>query len=93
MSQLMIRMEKDLLLKPIKRSVGVESRAAEEELGIQQTFVDDFQRRRQQVSGVSLDEEISLLIQYQRAFEGSARVITVTDRMLGMFKGKKEAAK
>jgi len=63
--------------------LGVESRAAEEELGIQQTFVDDFQRRRQQVSGVSLDEEISLLIQYQRAFEGSARVITVTDRMLG----------
>lgn len=63
--------------------LGVESRDAEERLEIQQNFVDDFQRRRQEVSGVSLDEEISLLIQYQRAFEGSARVITVTDRMLG----------
>lgn len=63
--------------------LGVESRDAQERLEIQQNFVDDFQRRRQEVSGVSLDEEVTLLIQYQRAFEGSARVITVTDRMLG----------
>jgi flagellar hook-associated protein 1 FlgK len=63
--------------------LGVESRANQERLDVQQTFVDDFERRRQEVSGVSLDEEVTLLIQYQRAFEGSARVITVTDRMLG----------
>lgn len=62
--------------------LGVESRSNQERLVVQQQFVDDFQQRRQQVSGVSLDEEISLMIQYQRAFEGSARVITVTDRML-----------
>ena len=62
--------------------LGVESRSNQERLAIQQQFVSDFQQRRQQISGVSLDEEISLMIQYQRAFEGSARVITVTDRML-----------
>jgi len=62
--------------------LGVESRANQERLAIQQQFVSDFQQRCQQISGVSLDEEISLMIQYQRAFEGSARVITVTDRML-----------
>lgn len=63
--------------------LGVESRSVGERLDVQQHFVADFQRRRQEVSGVSLDEEVALLIQYQRAFEGSARVITVTDRMLG----------
>ena len=63
--------------------LGVQSRANRERLDVQQSFVDDFHRRRQEVSGVSLDEEVTLLIQYQRAFEGSARVITVTDRMLG----------
>ena len=45
-------------------------------------LVEDFDRRRQEVSGVSLDEELTFMIQFQRAFEGSARVVTVADRML-----------
>jgi flagellar hook-associated protein 1 len=44
--------------------------------------VEDFSRRRQEVSGVNLDEEVTSLILFQRAFEASARIITVTDRML-----------
>jgi flagellar hook-associated protein 1 FlgK len=52
-------------------------------LAVERTFVNSFERRRQEVSGVSLDEEVTPMIQYQRAFEASARVITVADRMLG----------
>ena len=63
-------------------AIGVDARANEQTLEVQQSFVDDFEQRRQEVSGVSLDEEVTSLILYQRAFEASARVITVTDRML-----------
>jgi len=62
--------------------LGVDSRTNQQTLQVQRTFVDDFDRRRQEVSGVSIDEEVASLLVYQRAFEASARVVTVTDRML-----------
>jgi len=37
---------------------------------------------REKVSGVSLDEEMANLIQFQRAFEASARYIRIVDEML-----------
>ena len=62
--------------------VGINSRANLERLEVEQAFVADFDARRQEVSGVSVDEEVTSLIMYQRAFEGAARVITVADSML-----------
>jgi len=62
--------------------VGVDARANTDLLEIERSFVDDFRRRREEVSGVSLDEEVTFMLQYQKAFEASARVITVADRML-----------
>jgi flagellar hook-associated protein 1 FlgK len=38
--------------------------------------------QRQSVSGVSLDEEMTNLIQYQQAYQASARVMTTIDSML-----------
>lgn len=38
--------------------------------------------RRAQVSGVSLDEEMANLVQYQRAFQASSRVFNVMSEML-----------
>lgn len=37
---------------------------------------------RAAVSGVNLDEELTMLLQYQRAYEASARVMTSIDEML-----------
>lgn len=62
--------------------LGIDARANAQRLQVEQTFVDNVAQRRQQVSGVSIDEEVTLLLQFQRAFEASARVVTVTDRML-----------
>lgn len=62
--------------------VGIDSRANLDTLDVERAFVQDFDQRRQEVSGVNLDEEVTQLIQFQRAFEASARVITVADRML-----------
>jgi len=62
--------------------VGVHARANEQTLRMEQSFVEDFQRRREEISGVSLDEEVTYMLQFQRAYEASARVITVVDRML-----------
>lgn len=62
--------------------IGVDARASTEYHETQQAFVDNFQRRRQEGSGVSLDEEVTNLITCERAFQASARVITITDRML-----------
>jgi flagellar hook-associated protein 1 len=62
--------------------LGVDTRTNLDRLEVEMAFVDDFNRRRQEISGVNLDEEVTNLIQFQRAFEGSARVITIVDRML-----------
>ncbi len=62
--------------------VGVDARANQQTLDVQQSFVDDFQQRRLEVSGVSIDEEVTQMLLFQRCYEASARVITVADRML-----------
>lgn len=40
------------------------------------------QNRRDEISGVSLDEEFSALVQFQRAFEANARMIRIADQLL-----------
>ena len=40
--------------------------------------------QRESVSGVSLDEEAAELMKFQRAYQASARVISVIDEMLDL---------
>lgn len=51
-------------------------------LSDQNGIEDIVRQQRQSVSGVSLDEEMTDLMQYQRAFQASSRVITIVDDML-----------
>ena len=67
--------------------LGVEARANNVVFQTETAFADDFARRREEVSGVSIDEEVTQLLQYQRAFEAAARLVTVTDRMLDALLG------
>ncbi|MDM5200714.1 flagellar hook-associated protein FlgK [Fictibacillus enclensis] len=46
------------------------------------TLATSVDQRRQSVSGVSLDEEMTNMIQFQHAYNASARMITMVDEML-----------
>lgn len=48
------------------------------------TILGDLEAARSSVSGVNLDEELTMLLQYQRAYEASARVLTSVDEMLNV---------
>ena len=66
----------------IVADVGVTSGRNKEALGQQQSILTQLNKMRDQVSGVSIDEETTNLMQYQHAFDASARVIKAADEML-----------
>ncbi len=55
--------------------------SATSQLQIQQSAVAQAKDLRQQTSGVSLDQEAAVMIQFQRAYEANARFITVLDQL------------
>ncbi len=63
-------------------TIGVLSTTAQGQSKNQQVLISQLQQQRQQVSGVSLDEEATHLIQYQHAYQAAAKVISVVDSML-----------
>lgn len=67
--------------------LGVDSRGAQDNQSVDDQFLRNLDARRQEVSGVNLDEEVTNLLLFQRAYEASARVVNVTDRMLDALLG------
>jgi len=62
--------------------VGREAERAEADRVNQESLTRAIDRRRQEVAGVSLDEEAVNLIKYQHAYQAAARAMTVVDEML-----------
>jgi flagellar hook-associated protein 1 FlgK len=54
---------------------------ATNQLQTQQSAVAQAQNVRQQISGVSLDDEAAILIQFQSAYQASSKLISVLDQM------------
>ena len=46
------------------------------------TVADDFLERRDQIAGVSQDEETADMLRYQRSYEAAARLMTILDEVL-----------
>ncbi|RFB11033.1 flagellar hook-associated protein FlgK [Bacillus sp. HNG] len=63
-------------------SMGVDSQEASRMADNSGVLKDSVENRRQSVSAVSLDEEMTNMIKFQHAYNGSARMITVLDEML-----------
>ncbi len=62
--------------------VGSDVKTAQDEQSNDQTTVTAIGNQRQSVSGVSLDEEMTNLITFQRGYQASARTMTAMDQML-----------
>ncbi|HXQ01163.1 MAG TPA: flagellar hook-associated protein FlgK [Solirubrobacteraceae bacterium] len=62
--------------------IGAGVQAAKDEQANLQTTVTAIGNQRQSVSGVSLDEEMTNLISFQRGYQASARTLTAMDSML-----------
>lgn len=62
--------------------LGVQTLEAQRQRDNQKIITEQVDERRNSVSGVSMDEEMSNLIKYQHAYNAAARVMTTVDEML-----------
>ncbi len=62
--------------------VGSVAKRMNSEFNSQKNIVKQLRNIRESISGVSLDEETTKMIEYQKSFDASARLITTADEMM-----------
>jgi flagellar hook-associated protein 1 len=62
--------------------LGSRKAYASSQLKVEQAAMDNLQNRKQQVSGVSMDEEMTRLVSVQKAYDAAAKVINTVDQMM-----------
>ncbi len=62
--------------------IGVESQRANSALESQQSILGQLKNIRESISGVSIDEETTKMIEFQKNFDASARLIRTADEMM-----------
>lgn len=62
--------------------IGVESQRAQSAMESQQSILGQLKNIRESISGVSLDEETTKMIEFQKNFDASARLIRTADEMM-----------
>ncbi|WP_040952407.1 flagellar hook-associated protein FlgK [Gorillibacterium massiliense] len=72
----------DDYFRAVVGDLGIRSNNVETNYNNQQTMVDNIEIQRQSTSGVSLDEEFTDMIRFQKAYNAAARVVTAVDEML-----------
>jgi flagellar hook-associated protein 1 FlgK len=72
----------DGVYKAFVAKVGGDLDEATRMQGNAQVLADSVENRRQSVAGVSMDEEMSNLVRFQRAYQASARAMSTMDEML-----------
>ncbi len=70
------------LSNALQGRLGLEAQHASSQADMAQVVVDEASSSVAELSGVSVDEELSDMLRFQRAYEASARVITVLDSLL-----------
>jgi len=72
----------DEFYRNIISSLGNIGQEAATAVDAKKLLVDQIEYRRQAISGVSLDEEMSNLIKYEHSYNAAARIVNVMDEML-----------
>ena len=72
----------DGAFKAFVAKVGGDLNESQRMRGNAQILADSVENRRQSVQGVSMDEEMSNLVRFQRAYQASARAMSTMDEML-----------
>lgn len=62
--------------------VGVTTARSNSEVESQKGIVDQLKNIRESISGVSIDEETTKMIEYQKSYDASARLIRTADEMM-----------
>ena len=63
-------------------TLAADSSASRRSLQTSQALVANADTRRQEVSGVAVDEEVTNMIRFQRGYQASSRVMTTVDELL-----------
>jgi flagellar hook-associated protein 1 FlgK len=69
-------------LQGLVSSIGLAVRSSTDKGEVHRTLADQADGRRMSLSGVSVDEELVQMIQFQSAYQAAARVVTAVDEML-----------
>ncbi len=69
-------------LQAVVGQLGIQGQQANNQVTNQQSLVQQLDKQRQSVSGVSLDEEMASMIKYQQAYSASAKMISTISQML-----------
>ncbi len=62
--------------------LGIDIQRTQNTRSNQELLTNQIQNQREQISGVSLDEEMTNLIKYQRTFEAAAKVVGAVDEIM-----------
>ncbi len=68
-------------------TLGIDGQRADRMVDNQNTLVEQLNNQRTSISGVSLDEEMANLIQFQQAYNAAAKVINTTNQVLDSLMG------
>jgi flagellar hook-associated protein FlgK len=72
----------DDLNRQVVVALGVEAQAAGRRVDIQSNILAQIDAARESEAGVNLDEEMTNMLAFQRAYEGAARFVSAIDQML-----------
>lgn len=72
----------DVTYRSLVADLGVNAKSASLKAQTQQTITADLDGQHESSSGVSLDEEMSSLLSYQRAYEAAAKLMNTVDSTL-----------
>lgn len=75
-------MKADSYFNDIISKIGVQSQEASKIVENKESLITQFKTQKDSVSGVSIDEEMTNLIQYQHAYSANAKIISTVDQLL-----------